>query len=159
MSSFEHKDGEYIFERGKEQKDNNSEENLSKFYSIPSYVNTKNSQYLECMSYKKLGHNEEFSEAQNRISEKQDNVLGSSIPLSVNAKQYHRILKRRQARKQLQETFKRPPDKPYLHESRHNHAMRRPRGPGGRFVGTASTESNSKSEIKTIQKNKENIYE
>ncbi|KAF2009787.1 hypothetical protein BU24DRAFT_63620 [Aaosphaeria arxii CBS 175.79] len=70
-------------------------------------------------------------------------------PLYVNAKQFHRILKRRLARQKLEDALRLTSKgrKPYLHESRHNHAMRRPRGPGGRFLTAdevAAMEANSK---------------
>ena len=65
-------------------------------------------------------------------------------PVFVNAKQYKRILKRRIARAKLQKRIK-ASQEAYIHKSRHDHAKRRKRGKGGRFL--------SKAELAALEQN------
>ncbi|KAI5165033.1 hypothetical protein NEIG_00019 [Nematocida sp. ERTm5] len=58
---------------------------------------------------------------------------GSEHAVFVNANQYQYI-KRRKERRDYLDTLEKKTNAAYQHESRHKHAMKRPRAPSGRFL-------------------------
>lgn len=83
------------------------------------------------------------------VAQTMDTRVKEEEPLYVNARQYHMILKRRAARAKLEQQGRIPKQRQkYLHESRHQHALQRVRGEGGKFDSNAPCASGSTSHVR-----------
>lgn len=101
-----------------------------------------------------------FASMKNSLTQKIPiKTLSDNKYIYVNSRQYLRIIKRREMRKKLNKQNEihqnlKNNKKKYHFESRHNHAMKRQRGKGGRFLSKNEGKNESESETKSKSNNK-----
>ncbi|KAF8006928.1 hypothetical protein BT93_K1042 [Corymbia citriodora subsp. variegata] len=111
--------------------------------ALPEYGSNFHSEFGQPMMYSKYSNVDQSfglyplygAQCQGRIMLPL-NLTAEDGPRYVNAKQYQRILTRLKCRAKMKMEKLGRARKPYMHKSRHLHAMRRPRGSGGRFLNT-----------------------